>query len=392
MKLQKRILALLFTVVLTLNIILPVNASASTTSLTGEAGSVVTFEYKYKNYAGIQGQFTYSNPDIFSKVEVLVPGLMGEYKESTGRIAYFGMSDTDITVKVVLTISKDAPANAKSTVDFSYSLANERGEAIPYENEQTVTVTVIEVPKLDFTRLLELIKIARSLKASEYTAKTWAVLETALAAAVKAQEATTQTEINDAADALEKAINGLEKIPAAPTLDFEELLRQIKIAEGLKEKDYTASSWSNMKKALSAAKAAQKATSQSVIDSAAEALRKAIAALVKVSTSTSVDYTALNKQIAIAEGLKEKDYTPESWAVLNSAYLSAISARGSSSQSTVDKATEALAKAISNLVRISNPIDYTELNKQITIAKGLDPSKYTNVSFEDLKKAYVSIL
>lgn len=386
MKNKNRILVLLLTVALMFSsICLPVDAAVSTTSLSGAPGSVVTIEYTYTNYAGISGELTYSNSGIFSSIEVYVPGLMGEYKPSTGKIAFFGMSDGDVTVNVVLTIADNATAGSSSTVDFHYKLANKKGESLPYADEDTVTVTV--TPKLDYSVLLELINTARGLNSREYTAKTWAVLEKALEDAEKAQEAQTQAEINDAAAALDNAIRGLEKLPNPPSVDYDELLKQIRVAEGLTEKDYTASSWSNLKSALSKAKAAKNSTSQSEIDAAATALKNAIAALVPVSSSSGVDYSELNKQIAIAEGLSEKDYTPESWSALDSAYIAAISARTSSSQTTVDKAANALSKAISNLVRVANAVDYTELKKQITIAEGLEPSKYSNVSFDELTSA-----
>lgn len=65
-----------------------------------------------------------------------------------------------------------------------------------------------------------------------------------------------------------------------------------------------------------------------------------------------IDYTELNKQIAIAESLKEADYTAESWAAMLEKLEAAIEARKSDDQDVVDKAARELAAAIAALVKI----------------------------------------
>ena len=101
-----------------------------------------------------------------------------------------------------------------------------------------------------------------------------------------------------------------------------------------------------------------------------------------------VDYTELNKQIAIAEGLDENTYTEESWKALEDALKSAKDAKNSTSQDVVDAAAKALEKAIEGLkVKPEVKVDYTELNKQIAIAAGLDGSKYTEESWKKLEDA-----
>ena len=395
MNMKKRILILLLTVAMAISLYVPANAVAASTSVSGAPGTVVTVEYTYEDHAGINGRFTYSNPNIFSKVDAKVYGyntgsdkqmLMGAaYNPASCSIAVFGMNDYEyLTVVVDFTVSDNAAVGASSTIDFKYKLATALGYSKPYANEETVTLTV--TPKLDYSVLVGLINRARSLNSKEYTAKSWSALETALDAAVKAQNAQTQAEINEAATALENAINALEKLPAAPTVDYDELLKQIRVAEALSESNYTPASWANLKNALNAAKAALSSTSQTEINAAANTLKNAIASLVPANLNPSVNYTVLNRQIAIAEGLKQKNYTADSWSVLNSAYIAAISARSSNDQATVDRAANALKNAIAGLVPIGNAIDYSELQKQITIAEGLDSTKYRKDSFAEMTK------
>ena len=384
----KRILVLLLTVALLYSMLLPASAATSSTVKTGSAGEIIIVEYVYDGYAGINGTIKFSNPDIISAVDVTAPGLMGSYNSKTQKIAFFGMGVDSVTLKVQITIADNAPTDSTTKLDINYQLSDNSGKTIPYADETTVTIKV--APKLDYSVLVELIDKAKKLNEREYTAKSWDVLETALNNAIKAQNAQSQSEINSAASALRNAIDTLEKLPEVPTVDYTELLKQIKVAEKLNEKDYTAASWNNLKKALSTAKSAQTSTSQTTVDSAATALKNAIAALVPATVDPGVNYNELNKQIAIAEGLKEKDYTADSWAALDSAYLAAISARGSSNQTTVDNAAKALKNAISALVRVGSSIDYTELNKQIAIAEGLDETKYSKTSFAELTKVLES--
>ena len=83
-----------------------------------------------------------------------------------------------------------------------------------------------------------------------------------------------------------------------------------------------------------------------------------------IGTST-IDYAALNRQIAIANGLRESDYTKESWAVLEAALETATYAQNSTNQDVVDSAAEELRVAITELVSM----DYSALEKAVLLAK-----------------------
>lgn len=80
-----------------------------------------------------------------------------------------------------------------------------------------------------------------------------------------------------------------------------------------------------------------------------------------------IDYTEMNKQIDIAEGLDEKLYTKESWATLQNALNKANSLANSKDQTAVDAAAEALKKAIAGLVEM----DYSALLEAIAKVEDL---------------------
>lgn len=64
---------------------------------------------------------------------------------------------------------------------------------------------------------------------------------------------------------------------------------------------------------------------------------------------TEVDLTELNRQIAIAEAINKDKYTDETWKAVEEALADAIEARKATIQAVVDKAANALAKAIEAL-------------------------------------------
>lgn len=174
-------------------------------------------------------------------------------------------------------------------------------------------------------------------------------------------------------------------------VDYRALQAQINRANALfsNEKEYTADSWSKMLVELAVARKALTSQDQNEVDIATANLKKAIDNLVKAPT----DYSELKKQIALAEDLRESDYTPSSWANLETALKAARTALTYKDQSKVDKAAKNLKNAIQNLVKVST-LDYSELRRQIARGETLIQSEYTaeswaqfDIAFKAAKKA-----
>ncbi|WRS28502.1 glycosyl hydrolase 115 family protein [Oscillospiraceae bacterium MB08-C2-2] len=125
-------------------------------------------------------------------------------------------------------------------------------------------------------------------------------------------------------------------------------------ASGLTEGEYTAESWAVLANALTAAQgvAADTAATQEAVDSAAQTLTQAIEALVKAVEP--VDKSALEALIDEAEGLKETDYTAESWAIFANAFAAAKSAAAdaTATQEDVNAAVIALQGAMDGLAEV----------------------------------------
>lgn len=146
---------------------------------------------------------------------------------------------------------------------------------------------------------------AKGLTAADYTAESWAKLQTALTAADTALTAKeSQKAVDTAAGNLTAAIDALAKV------NTEKLAAAIAKADALKEVDYTADSWTTMQAALTEAKSALEAKeSQEKVDAAEAKLTKAIEALEKNAVAKEV-YVLMNipyDKFYAAEGVDYAD-------------------------------------------------------------------------------------
>lgn len=146
---------------------------------------------------------------------------------------------------------------------------------------------------------------AKGLTAADYTAESWAKLQTALTAADAALTAKESQEAVDTAGGnLTAAIDALAKV------NTEKLAAAIAKADALKEVDYTADSWTTMQAALTEAKSALEAKeSQEKVDAAETKLTKTIDALEKNAVAKEV-YVLMNipyDKFYAAEGVDYAD-------------------------------------------------------------------------------------
>ncbi len=131
-------------------------------------------------------------------------------------------------------------------------------------------------------------------------------------------------------------------------VDKTALKEAIDKASEINSSEYTEASLEKLYEALEAAKDVyeDENAEQAAVDTAAENLNSAYDALVRVS-----DKSQLQELIAQANGLKESDYTAETWRALQEALGSAVAvdAEHDASQEAVDNAAAALKAAIDAL-------------------------------------------
>lgn len=212
--------------------------------------------------------------------------------------------------------------------------------------KQDVTIEV------DKSGLQTAIDAAKALKAENYTAETWEVLTTKLAAAEKvyADPEATDYEVLLAIANLTEAIEGLEAVETPEAGDKTELNNLITQCSGLNEKDYTAESWKVFANALENAKAvsAKENASQAEIDQAIAALTSARAGLVKATDQTTqADKSKLQKFYDECVGFyKEANHSKENWKAYQEA-LVAAKAVLNDKDATQEEVDNALSKLIS---------------------------------------------
>ena len=106
---------------------------------------------------------------------------------------------------------------------------------------------------------------------------------------------------------------------------------------------------------------------------------------------SQIDTSALEAAIAEADGLKESDYTPDSWAAYQTAFANAKAAlEVKESQEAVDQAKTALDKAKAALAKAEEPkkeVSTDALEKAIKAAGALKESDYTADSWKALQSA-----
>ena len=137
---------------------------------------------------------------------------------------------------------------------------------------------------IDKSALQSEIAKAGALAAGDYTAASWAAMQTALtnAKAVAADVNAAQTQVDSAKNALTTAINSLITSQPPVNVNKTALNAAITQAESLGSSQYTAASWAAMQTALTNAKAvaADVNAAQAQVDSARNNLQSAISALV----------------------------------------------------------------------------------------------------------------
>ena len=145
-----------------------------------------------------------------------------------------------------------------------------------------------EVEKVDFTALEAAITAAEKLNKVDYTAETWATLETALKEAKAITKENTQKEVDAALSKLNDAVKGLKEVEK---IDLTKLNAAIATAEKLNKADYTAETWTTLEAALKDAKTvlADKNADQKTIDKAVLALENAMNGLLKAEEEKPVE-------------------------------------------------------------------------------------------------------
>lgn len=248
-----------------------------------------------------------------------------------------------------------------------------------YEAELYATAKPTE-PVVDKTILNQRIEQASALVKDDYTTTSWAAFATALAEAqsISAAEDAKQETVNNAADALQDAMESLVK-----RADNSNLVAAIDSIKELDESRYQPDSWAALAQALAEAEkvAANRDATADEIEAAYTKLEAAYKAL-----ALRADMTAINDMISNVEAMDANAHTAKSWKLVADALEAAktVAANKNATQEAVDAAARTLQAAAAALVKAG---DATELNALVEETKQLDLSKYTVESADAIRQA-----
>ena len=325
----KKVFSVVLIVVTLLSVMsLGVVANASTPAaqtIQAAPGETVTLKLSESDCYGISGSITYSNRGLFSSV---TPGSSPYGMIREGSFILSSAEKVECAVTLSAKISDSAAVGSTCVVSFTDYLRVDNNITLegPDGLVKTVTVQVIEKKqeepqpedpkpedpqpedpkpedpkpedpkpedtnkpsgndtpagttpqkpsdgKVDLTALNKQIGIAESLNEKEYTADTWAKMQSALAAAKAARKESSQAAIDTATKNLKNAIANLLR------LDNEELATLIKDAKEFLEKDELKALSDKLAAAIKDAESALKSGNQEKIAAASAALKDALAA------------------------------------------------------------------------------------------------------------------
>ena len=245
-----------------------------------------------------------------------------------------------------------------------------------------------EAVNLNLSELQKVITKAEEVDSEKYTEESNLNLAKALAdaKALLTKEDATQSEVDEMAKILQKALDNLEEIVVPEPVDTKELEETIEAAKKIEAEGYTTASYQALQKViLEAEELSENPTDQEAVDAMTEKLAKAVKDLVK-----KADTTALQAVIAQAEVVDSEKYTEESNKNLAKALADAkaLLTKEDATQSEVDEMTETLQKALNNLeeIVVPEPVDTKELEETIEAAKKIEAEGYTTASYQALQK------
>lgn len=317
---MKKVFSVLLSLVMLISVlsigVVAVSAASTPDSQVIEAYAGETIKVKFieENCYGVSGDIEYSNRNLFSSLTPNTSSL-GKITESKFILSSFDK----VTCEVILTVKIAADAKVGDTCVVSFTNCELVEENVDFTGRsgytKNVTVKVIKKPTTTST--------TSTTKAPTTTTTTG-----------KKPTSTTKAPTKPATTAT--------KAPVA-NLDLTELNKQIGIAEALNESEYTADSWAQLESALKAAVKARKAKTQNDVNKAADALRDAIAALVKI------DASALEKLVADVNGFLKDNDLASVWEELHAALNQADAALKSGDQAAIDAAYTRLDAAFKAL-------------------------------------------
>lgn len=220
MKNMKRISCLMLALLMALCMGISSFALATPDKVATEAGKEVTIKFTYEKIMGVNGTFSFSNPDMISDVKVVLDensNFSGSFGKESYAAWYYAGAVADCTIVMTVTVSKNAKPGDECVINFNYETTadGEWAEVPEYSDDSCRIYIAEEEVELDYTALKKTIKTAEGLTEKAYTPDSWAAMVAVLKdAKALVDNADTQGEIDDMTAKLQAAIDAL--VPIVP--------------------------------------------------------------------------------------------------------------------------------------------------------------------------------
>ena len=147
---MKNFLKKCFAILLTVIIVFSVNtigfAAAELSSVNAYAGQQITVKFEFTNTMGIDGTFSFTNPQLFSSVKFRTGNeLSGIYDEITKHMVYYGPAPTKFTAYLDLTVASGAQIGQSCGIELKYETTADGVNFTTLTDKTTVTI----IEKLD---------------------------------------------------------------------------------------------------------------------------------------------------------------------------------------------------------------------------------------------------
>lgn len=300
---------------------LPTSVEAATLKV--YAGDTVTVSIPVTKGFGGEGKIVFSNEDLFSSISISGNNV-GSFQEYNRKIAFANSNEiTSGSIDVTVTIKTSAKAGDSckiSVADYEYVDSDDNMVSSALSSQ---TVKIIE----DSTE-----------EDDDYDDST--------------TSPTTDDEVTD-------------------TTDYTELEKQISIAEGLDENQYTKESWEALAAALEDGYNALGCGDQDKVDAATEAIKAAIAGLVEI------DYSKLIAAMDSADALISSDELGKLWAELGEMLVNADDLLSSNDQAAIDEMAEQINALLAQIEALLGE-DVAEVEEDVT-ADAEPEGEYCNI-------------
>ena len=300
--------------------------------------------------------------------------------------AFRGCTNPDLVIDIQSTSITSIGSNPFTNVVGTIKVYSQEMYDLISAKASSANVVLVTgpTPSINYTALDAAIASGEAVDTSKYAEASVTALTDAIAAgkAVKENTSATQTDVDNAAKAINDAISNLKT-----KIDYTALDAAIASGEAVDTSKYAEALVTALTDAIAAGKAVKENTSatQTDVDNAAKAINDAISNL-------KIDYTAMDAAIATAEDIianHSDEYTSESIADLKFGLDTAKAYRNRDvGQATIDEVTRIyLNLKLTNLVKIDIQAMLAELQTVIGKAEAIDASEYTEESYQVLADA-----